>query len=195
MPYGAIAGMGIGSVMGFMGSKSANKAAAAAYAQNAEMTAVKRQWIEDRMNLQHRQSSISRVFATMAVEKQRLQAASKNRAAAGYRGVAFTGSVKHRDDIINAVDAANAFKGVSMAAHARDISLTSQAWADDFAAYSALNQLASQTISGMQDPLMGMLSTGLGMGASGAAIGGAFSPPSGGGTTVNNYGMNFGGTA
>ena len=53
-------------------------------------------------------SGISRIFETMAVEKQRLEAAGRNRAGAAARGVAFSGGAKRRDDIINAVDAAHA---------------------------------------------------------------------------------------
>ncbi len=177
--------------MGFMGARKANANAVAAYNQAAAQTAMKRQWIKDRMTLQHRQSGISRIFETMAVEKQRLEAAGRNRAGAAARGVAFSGGAKRRDDIINAVDAAHAHRGVGMRAHKRDVDLTAGAWSEEFAAVSALNQFGSQLNSSMQDPLMAGISTGLGMGASGAAIGGAFSPPSGGGGVTNNYGVNF----
>ena len=189
--WGAIAGMGVGSVMGFMGAQSANAAAVAAYNLAAEQTAVKRQWIKDRMNLQHRQSGIARIFETLAVEKKRIEAAGRNRAGAAARGVAFSGGAKHKDDIINAVDAAHAHKGVGMRTNKRDIDINAQAWSDEFAAVSALRQFASQTNSSMKDPLMTGMTTGLGMGGSVAAIGGAFSPPSGGGGVTNNYGVNF----
>ena len=144
MSYGAIAGMGIGSIMGFMGASSANAANIAAYRSAEAMTNTKRQWLRDRMELQHRQSGIQRVFETLAVEKQRLQAQGRNRASAGYRGVGMSGSVKRRDDIINAVDARRAHQGVGMRAHKRDIDINAQAWAEEFAAVQQLNQFASQ---------------------------------------------------
>lgn len=190
--FAAIAGMGIGSVMGFMGAQSANAAAIAAYNQAARQTIVKRKWINDRMKLQHRQSGIKRAVDVMAVEKQRLAAVGRNRAGAAAMGKSFSGTAIRKRDMINVIDAGGAHRGVAMAANKMDRDIEATAFSQEFAAVQTLNNTASQLNSTMKDPMMSAIETGLSMGQTTGSIGNSISPtPSSPGGTVNNYGINY----
>tara|TARA_Y100001963_G_scaffold156089_1_gene248819 strand:- start:947 stop:1534 length:588 start_codon:yes stop_codon:yes gene_type:complete len=192
--WGAIAGAGIGSVMGFMGQSSQNAMLAQQIAWNQYMGDRKREWIANRATHTGRQLRKSWNRDAVAVERERIQAQQRVRVSGSARGMGQGGVIERR---ANSVDqqAAEKHGVVADSFAAKHTANFKNAEAEDFAVASQQANFMMQAASQMKSPAMAAIETGISMAGTFSSIQGSLGggSGSGGSTTINNYGLNLGG--
>jgi hypothetical protein len=189
--WGAIAGMGIGSVMGFMNQSAQNKSTQTQMAWQQYYTDRKREWIADRAAHTGRQQSKSWGRSVLSAHRESISASQRARVVGGARGLGQSGSVALRQSKIKMASSEKQ-SSIADSFNAAYTSTFKNAEAEDFSVAQNNSNYMMQAAAQMKSPLMAAAETGLSMAGSMSSIQGSMSGGSSGNTT-NNYGLNLGG--